>query len=169
MQATLLDLGDLALGLGADRQIKESLSPVDSGDLRRTINGALTSLVDPAFRKFKLSVSCDDMHTPGFASAWKGRQLTVRPSSDLTDLIAVGGISRTLERDPVAGSVRAVDVDGATVAFTVAGRVVTLGAAAAKTTRLFYRPVLVMLVASWSTDQDEAGATTSWQLELEEV
>jgi len=167
--SSILDLGLIAIGLGADRQIKESLQPIDTGDLRRTVNGVLVSLADPAFKKYKLSVSCDDMLPPAFGSIWRGQQLTVSPVSEIADVVAVGGTSRTLERDPVAGSIRCVDIDGGTHAFTVAGRVVTLSSAATKPTRIFYRPTLTMMVSQHSVDHDEAAASVSWSLDLEEI
>lgn len=169
MSATTLDLGDIKLGLGSDRQLRESLQPIDAGELRRTVNGTLTNLSDPAFRKYSISVSCDDLFPPTLSRIWRGAQVTVKPISELVDVIAVAGTSRTLERTPVAGSVRCVDVDGSPVACTVAGAVVTLGAAATKTVRVFFRPQLTMLVSSWSQNEDEAGAATSWSIDLEEV
>jgi hypothetical protein len=166
---TILDIAEISFGLAADRQIKETLEPIDHGELRRTVNGVLMNLTMPEFRKYRISLSAADLFPPTLAGIWKGMQVTVQPISEIADRIATGGTVRTLERDPVAGSVRCVDIDGAEVEFGLVGRLVTLTGAAAKPVKIFYRAVLTMLVVSWSADEDEWGAATSWRLELEEV
>ena len=167
-RASSLDLGDLGLPVGSDRQIRETLSPVEAGEFRRSVNGRLVALVDPAFRKYRISLSGSDLHPPALAGIWPGRELSVVPVSVLTQRLA-GATTINLERPTRADlvSVR-TDTNAPVPVLSVVGRTVTLGAYTGAAW-LRYRPVLECLVTSWSADEDEAAAASSWSLELEEV
>lgn len=71
------------------RGIVASLEPIAAaGQVRRDVNGNLVSLGQPQFRKYKVSLSCSDQESPGFAlnttdreEIWPGTevQITLQP------------------------------------------------------------------------------------------
>lgn len=158
-----------AIGWQTGFQIRESLKPIDAGELRRTVNGRLINLTATEFRKYALSISSDDIRPPALGHLWRGSEIIIAPVSELGDLIAPGGSSRTLARDPLPGSIRCLTKSFADVPFTVAGRTLSLSAPAAETVRIYFRPVLEMMVVGWSADEDEPGARSSWSIEMEEI
>ena len=136
---------DLVLsGLGevdfSARGLTERLDPTAGGAVRRTVNGTLVDVTDPAFRKYALRLSANDQEPPALDGAWIGQQVVVDTVSTIAYLTS-GSPGRTV----VPGSTHVVG------SFTV------------------YRPRLTMLIAGWSLERDEWGALTSWSLDLEEV
>ena len=170
---TRLILPGIPLGWQTGLNIRENLQAIEFGELRRTVNGTLLNLIPIEFRKYSLTISSDDMRPPALSRLWKGTELNgVVPVSELGDFILMGGTSRTLERTPYAGSVRLLGPDGlpAAVPFTINGKIVTLTGAAPFDLRIYYRPVLRMLVsAAWTNAETERSAVSSWTLPLEEV
>jgi len=124
------------------RGLSQTLEPIgQASNLRRTIAGTLTDISDPAFRKYRSVISCDDQDVPALDGIWPGQQVTVDCVAELSYKTAGGSPAKTV----VSGS-SYTDGD-----FT------------------FYRPQLSMMVVDFTTQKDEAGDVTSWQLELEEV
>lgn len=166
---TSLSADLLAIGWQTGFSIRENLRPIDAGELRRTVNGTLVNLMVDEFRKYALTISSDDIRPPALAHLWRGSQLTITPASEIGDMIAAGGSSRTLARTPASGSIRCLTKRFDAVPFTISGKVVTLPSPAVGVVRIYYRPVLSMMVVGWSADTDEAEASTAWSIDLEEV
>ncbi len=136
---------DLILsGLGevdfSARGLTERLEPIATGAVRRTVNGTLVDVTDPAFRKYALRLSATDQEPPALDGAWIGQQVVVDTVTRIAHLTS-GSPDRTV----VPGSSYVVG------SFTV------------------YRPRLTMLITGWSLERDEWGSLTSWSLDLEEV
>jgi hypothetical protein len=142
MPETLLVLTGVGVPPYSGRGIKETLTPIDATRVtRRNVNGSLRDVSPAQMRKYRLALSCADQNPPALGGLWPGDViLTVETISELAYL--TGG---TPERTAVSGSER---TDGA---FT------------------FYRPVLEMMVISFSAETDEWPHTLGWQMELEEV
>lgn len=171
-KVTKLDLEGYIIG-GSDREISESLNPIEEGgSVRRTINGALRSISNPAFRKFAVSLSGSDLRAPAFSGFWLGEQVEVGCISELTKRVPASGSviqQIALERPPVAGSVAVTDEQGNRInVISVNGNLVAI---AGQNRPLFvtYRPILQCIVTAWSQDEDEASAVVSWSLEMQEV
>lgn len=166
---TSLIISELGIGWQSGLDIHESLKPIEAGELRRTVNGALLNLTAVEFRKLVLRISSDDIRPPALSQLWRGDVLTVVPVTEMGDLVPAGGQSRTLVRDPHPGSVRCLTRGFGDVPCTVVGRVVTLPTPASEAVRIYYRPMLSMMVSGWSIDESEAAASSSWSLDLEEI
>lgn len=162
----------LPLGWQNGLDIREQLRPIEAGEIRRTVNGRAVSLMDPSFRKYALSLSSDDIRPPVLGDLWRGSELHgVVPTQEIgvPILAAFGMDSCVLPRNPHPGSVKCLDADHRLVAFTVNGRVVTLASPPMADVRVYFRPVLNMMVTGWSNSEQESRASSSWSLELEEI
>lgn len=138
---TLLALTGIGIPDYSARGLTQTLEPIEaSANLRRTVNGALVDFSYVPFRKYKSTISCQDQEPPAIDGVWPGRLVTVDCVAELSYPAASAPT-----RPVVPGSVR----NGG--AFT------------------FYRPQLEMLVTGFSISWDEYGATTHWQMDLEEV
>jgi hypothetical protein len=137
---TLLNL-DFGIAPYSARGITETLAPDSASQkMRRTVNGTLVDLSGTQFRKYLVSVQCRDLQPPALSGVWPGQIVTVNCITELCH--ETGG---AFERTAVGGSTRTAD------GFT------------------YYRPVLTMMVVSFSMDTDEWGGRIGWTLELAEV
>jgi hypothetical protein len=137
---TLLDLG-LDLAPYAARGLSQTLDNIDqASQVQRGINGEPIDFSAPQFRKYKSTVTCTDQLTPIPDDLWPGMQVTVKCVAELMFDPSMGP-----DHQAVSGSER---VEGG---------------------RSFYRPVLDMVVISFTTTTDEYGASVGWQIDLEEV
>lgn len=114
----------------------------EATDNQRTVNGKLISLGNPVFRKFKSKISCTDIDAPPLDGIWPGMLVTVHCAASLSYLTGNPG---SPSRPEVSGSSY---VQGS---FT------------------FYRPVLEMLVGTYSDNFEEWKSDNAWVLDLEEV
>lgn len=80
IDSTLLGLSKVGGGFElpeyAARGITMTMSPVGGADIRRDVNGNLVDLLEgiTAFRKYRFTLSCDDMDSPGFAAESSGSE-----------------------------------------------------------------------------------------------
>ncbi len=142
MADTLLVISGPGITDWSARGLTQTLDPIDaSGNLARTVNGALLDLSASQMRKYKSTISCTDQEMPAFDGVWPGMVLTVDCVPELGYLTAGGTPGRTV----VAGSSRVSGV------------------------WTYFRPQLSMRVITYTVERDEWGAATSWQLDLEEI
>lgn len=167
---TALVCTDLALGWHSALDLTCTLSPVDeSADIRRTWNGKAVNLAAAEFRLFAVEIASgeSEMRAPALGRLWPGSILWISPTVDLGEYIAVGETSITLQRTPLAGSVRCLTLGFEDVAHTVDGDVVTLAAPATGAIRVYYRPVLECIVTEpWSISDRKRRAEVSWSFRL---
>lgn len=164
---TNLKLGDLIIPIGAGRGIAQTISLVDNGTLRRTVNGTLIDLTRDENRKYVSTVSADDQKTPSLAGVWKGMQLVVECVATIRQLVSPAALTATLIRDYVTGSVFGRDINGAKITPTsVVGFLATFPS---NVVMVEFYPKLTMLVAGVSINTDEYEASQNWTVELEEV
>lgn len=124
------------------RGLTQTLEPIDAAkNLRRTVNGALTDLSASQFKKYRSTISCEDVDSPAFDAVEVGDTVTVDCVAEFAYKTSGGSPARTV----VPGSPR------------VSGE------------WTFYRPRLTMVVTGKSQETDEYGARVSWSLELEEA
>lgn len=138
---TVLNMVGVGIPPYSARGLTQTLDPIAASvQLRRTVNGALVNVAATQHRKYASTISCTDQQAPALNGIWPGVHVTVDCVAELA--YPVGG---SPDRPVVSGSSR-----------TESGFV-------------FYCPQLVMLVTGYSQSRDEYGATTTWQLQLEEV
>jgi len=134
-------------GLGGFRYQARGLTQTlerihESQQYKRTINGVLTDISNPIFRKFSSKISCTDVDAPPLDQLWPGMIVTVDCAASLCYLTGnIGSPSRP----------------------AVPGSTYTQGHFT------FYRPVLEMMVTSPVQHFEEWKADNGWELELEEV
>lgn len=139
---TLLVISSMGVPPYAARGLQQTLEPIQAaGSMRRTINGTLVDLANENFRKYRSTISCDDMNAPAFEGFWPGMQVTVDCVAELGYETMSGAPAR-----PVVTDSSRVEGD-----FT------------------YYRPQLTMLIVAFTQRTDEYGAAVGWQLDLEEV
>lgn len=164
---------DLALGYQSGFDLTVDMRPIAmSSDMRRTWNGRLLNLSDPAFRLYQVRINSGEgeIRAPALSALWPGTEFQLVPPSELSDMIAPGGTSRTLQRTPYVDSIRVKDLGFSDIPFTVADRVITLAAPAATAVRIFYRPILDLMVTEpWTVSTRASRAEVSWDLLAEEV
>jgi len=114
----------------------------EATDLVRSINGKLIDMGNPVFRKYLSKISCTDVDAPPLDGIWPGMLVTVHCAASLSYATGNHG---SPGRPEVSGSSY---VQGS---FT------------------FYRPVLEMLVKTFTESFEEWKGDNVWVLELEEV
>lgn len=139
---TLLVISPQGIPPYSARGVKQTLDPIDQAkNLRRTVNGQLISLTPSQFRKYRSTITCDDMNVPAIDGVFPGDQVVVSCVEELS-YVTIGG---SPQRTVVSGSSR---VDG---------------------NYTFYRPQLTMLITDTHVETDEWGAKVGWRIDLEEV
>ena len=124
------------------RGLSQSLEPIEQSNQQgRTVNGALVDLSLAQFRKYKSSITCNDMRSPVIGGVWPGQTVTVECVAELNYYTSGG----SAERSVVSGSSR---TEGPLT---------------------YYRPQLVMRVTGFNVQHDEYRAVVSWTLQLEEI
>lgn len=124
------------------RGLEQSVAPIpQSAVLKRTVLGDLDNVASDVFKKYKSSISCDDLSVPGLDGIFAGDVLTVDCVFEFSYKTIGGSASRAV----VPGSSRTSGL------FT------------------FYRPRLIMVVTDFNYRKNDWGVNVSWQLDLEEA
>ncbi|CAN7330020.1 hypothetical protein [Neorhizobium tomejilense] len=164
---------DLAIGYQSGIDLSVDMKPIGlSADMRRTWNGRLVNLADPAFRLYQIGISSGEgeIRAPALSRLWPGVEFQLVPPAELSDMIAPGGTSRTLQRTPYIPSIRVYDLAFNAVPFNVAGKVITLVSPAVTAVRIFFRGVYDLTVTEpWSVNTRASRAEVSWTLVSEET
>lgn len=77
LPVTLLDIDGIPFSNYSNRDIRVTLSPIDTGSLERTVNGTLVDMTLPEFRKYTAVIECLDHEAPTFDDTWRGTQVEV--------------------------------------------------------------------------------------------
>jgi hypothetical protein len=146
------------------RGCTQELSPISLGNFQRTVNGDLIFLGVKGM-KYRSLISCEDQTVFASDDLYPGMELEV---SCIQLLWQESTQSRVmLERDPVPGSVMALDKDRQPIPILEQNnREITL---AAEPCFICYRPLLKMRVISFGLVTNEWQKSNRWKLELEEI
>lgn len=138
---TISSFGDMLYQARGLNQTLEVIS--EATQLERTVNGTLTDLSAPQFRKYTSKISVpSDTDAPPLDGLFPGMMVTVQCAVGLAFLTGTPGLPN---RTAVSGS------EYVSGAYT------------------FYRPELTMLVKTIETHFDEWKCVVGWTLDLEEV
>lgn len=142
---TILSISSFGNMLYQARGLSQSLEVIgEATQVERTINGTLIDLSNPAFRKYKSTItSPSDVSAPPLDGVWPGMEVTVECVNEISYLTSGG--NGPFNRPEVSGSSYEQG------AYT------------------FYRPVLTMLVRTVELHMDEWKCVIGWSMELEEV
>jgi hypothetical protein len=121
--------------------VTQTLEPIDqSGNLHRSINGAMINLTSTQFRKYHTSITCKNVNAPVLDKAWQGMIVTMECAAKLW--MRNGD---TVSRPEVSGSGEVV------------GHFYS------------YRPILTVMITQIKHSHDEWNADYAWALEAEET
>jgi hypothetical protein len=138
---TLLVIDGVDLPRFSARGLTQTLDHISqAASVERSINGEPIDFSSPQFRKYKSTITCTDQATPLPDGLWPGDPVTVSCVQELRYDPSFG-----TDRPAVPGSERSEDGQS------------------------YYRPVLDMVVMSFTTTCDEYGASIGWQMDFEEV
>jgi hypothetical protein len=125
------------------RNLTQTLEVIDKAmQQERTINGVLTDVSNPAFRKYSSKITCTDINAPPLDDVWPGMTVTVWCTAYLC--YPTGRVGSPARPE-------------------VSGSQYTLGHFT------FYRPILTMLVGPLNEGFEEWRSDFTWSLSLEEV
>jgi hypothetical protein len=109
---------------------------------KRTIDGTMVDVSNPAMRKFTSKITCTDVDAPPLDGLWPGMEITIECAAEF---VYKTGNPASPCRMPVSGS-----------SYTQNGYT-------------FYRPVLICMVMDLSHQLDEWKHDNGWTLDVEEV
>lgn len=75
--STLLSIDGIDFSDYASRGITMTLQPMASGSLEYDVNGNLVDMTLPAFRKYGISIECEDQEAPELTGIFRGTEITV--------------------------------------------------------------------------------------------
>lgn len=174
MNETLLQIDRIDFPAFSARGCHQTLQPLKSGELRRTVNGELCYLGHQIHHKYVSIIRCSDQFVPPFENFWRGEEITISCLQRLCQKIVGDGETKTfnLERPGVPGSERVAAEDGQEILlYRTKEQSVIFAAPPEKGKIMFvsYRPFLKMRVTSFHLETDEWGGKISWRLNLEEI
>lgn len=150
------------------RGCTQHLIPIESGMLRRTINGTLIYAGNTLAHKYRSVISCEDKASLALEGLWRGSKVRVGCIQRLWQQSTAREI--LLERDPIEGSVFAITSMRENVEIqSITGQKVILIKGGLEKTFVAYRPWLDMRVTSFALMTNEWGLKAGWRLELEEI
>lgn len=139
---TLLILSGMGIPSFSCRGATQTLTPIQAAlDQRRSVNGELLDLSYNQFRKYISKITCTDIESPSLDQIWPGAEIEIGCICELTYLTTRGS----------------------------AGREAVSGSTVIRGDYTVYRPVLAMLVTSFSLQHDEYGRAIAWELDSEEI
>lgn len=173
--AVLLAITPDILSPWSDRDLTYEFGPIEGLQTYRDGNNTMR-LADPVGglatkKKYRLTITGDDLEAFAFGGIWPGQVFTVDLATSLTHQLASAVTTVTLERTVVPGtSVTARTKDGAPLTVSdVTGGVVTVASHTGQSAFVRYQPRLTMvLIDPWSNRFARAAWVNSNSIVLEE-
>lgn len=168
MQETELIIEGIDFPPHSSRSCRQSLVPVRTGAMRRTINGELCYVGHKNFHKYYSVIECQDVHAPAFNDVWIGSIVTVHCCQYIWQRIDTDQLQVDLLRKPRTESLNLKKIlgDGYNL---VDSRKICLTEKLKQPIFFKYMPVLSMRIRSFSQVNQEWNQTTNWRIELEEI
>lgn len=142
---TVLTISGMGFQYSA-RGLTQTLYPIkQTQQQKRTIDGTMVDVSNPAMRKYGSKISCQDVDAPPLDGIWPGMILTVQCAIERSFLTYNGSQQQYPALPVVSGSMYAIGP-------------LTL-----------YRPELVMMVMNNSAQIEEWKHDNNWSLDLEQV
>jgi hypothetical protein len=126
------------------RDVQQTIEPIDQGmRYRRTLNGKFVPVSADGFRRYRTTLSCEDMDAPALGDIFAGIAVEMWCVHELAIEGDVG--SAGLERPAVPGSIRVEN------GFT------------------FYKPILHVYITGWNYQTNEREQVVGWSMSAEEI
>ena len=158
------------------RGCQQTLQPLDTGELRRTVNGDLVYTGKKGHHKYLSIIECQDEAPPVLEGIWRGESVDIQCIQRLWQEIIIDDetdvLKIKLDRKSVTGSVIALR-DGETefALQVIDSDNVEIQHRFQKDDRVYihYRPQLQMRVTNFTLVTNEWRQTCGWRLLLEEI
>jgi hypothetical protein len=136
----------------ASRGITCKFEPIKNGAIHYDVWGVAHSTARPAFQLFQVTLTCEDVWPPGFASLQIGERVTVHGTDEFIQ--------------PSSAAQYMPSADGVLTYYNASMQPVAKGNG---DVWLRYRPLLVCLVEDFSIRNDEWGGVSSWMIRFKET
>lgn len=153
------------------RDATQTLSPINHGEIRRSVNGELCYVGTNRHHKYQSRVICADQNLPGIQQIWVGAVVQVQCISLLWERFVLGEDrgDHLLSRPVVEGSLMVKNAESGPVDFQWNEGLLTLPQGEGETVMVGYRPLLRMRVTSFDFKESEWQGGVVWSLSLEEI
>ena len=146
----------------------QQLTPIESGELRRTINGVLIYTGKSLTHKYRSLITCEDKASVALKGIWRGSEVRIGCIQRLWQKVV--GTQAILERHPFPGSIFVISEKGAEIEVeSIKDRTLALRMTSSEEGFISYRPWMDMRVMTFSLLTNEWGMKAGWRLELEEI
>ena len=169
MAETNLILGISGLPPESARNCVQELTPIPTGEFKKSVNGDLMFLETTERRRYRSIISCHDINSAICDEIWTGTQLSVGCIQNLWQTIEPGQSEVRLIRPPVEGSVTVLNNFGEHIKFELTDNTVRLKNSFDQRIFVCFRPWMTMRVVDFSMETDEWGMRGGWKLILEEI
>ena len=154
--------------IGSARDIETVISLVNSGDLRRTLNGKLIDLTRDELKKYAVSLSSSGIDFPTLSGLFKGERVEVSPPKHFSKLSTSS--PQSLDRKAHAGSVSVTDtVTNGAVSHTVSQDGLSVSFSSSNPVLIRYQPILTCRITSLSMTHEEFSISSDWSMDMEEI
>ena len=160
-----ISVGGLTPWSGAN--CEQTLSPINTGNLLRTVNGSLVYVANAAQQKYTSVITSSDKIPAAFDNLWRGQEVQISCITELWQKF-VGNRCQLL-RKYVPGSVHVSDENGRPLQFTLSPTGECECPEGTLDGFVGYRPILAMLVTEIVQETKEWDFVTKWCLKSEEV
>ncbi len=152
------------------REVTQTLTPIQHGEIRRSVNGELCYVGTSHHHKYKSTIVCADQNLPGLQQLWVGEIVRVQCLSVLWERFVLGEETRQrLSREAVSGSIIIVAEGDIEIEYTYEDGILTLSEGDGEEIMVSYRPILEMRIKAFDFKKAEWEKGTGWHLDLEEV
>jgi hypothetical protein len=160
------------------RGCQQTLQPITTGELRRTVNGELLYTGKKGHHKYRSTIWCQDQTSPALDGIWRGERLTISCIQRLWQELLIEkdtlSVDVKLERPAVQGSIVLLreHEELRTIFLSHPSRTslsIMDPLKAGDKLYLSYRPQLQMRVIDFQFTMNEWQQSCGWRLELEEI
>jgi hypothetical protein len=147
------------------RECTQTLTPQSQGYFRRTVSGEL-KCINAGDLKYRSTIHCQDKIPPALSKLKAGSVVRVHCIQYLTESVAKDSVSHQLEREGF--DINLFDFQGKRwTSKPLQNRSVSI-TQGFQGGFIMYKPILTMMVKSFSFETNEWNLSVSWTLELEE-
>lgn len=155
------------------RDAEQTLCPIQTGELRRTINGELCYLGSSGHHKYRTTIRCQDHTVPAMQHLWVGAEIEVACIARIweTHTDRADGVI-TLSRNAVRTTLEVLKNRGHPIPYEWQNEnTIVIPQAHQQTVLVGYAPILHMRLVNFHYLEKEWAAQdfTTWQLDLEEI
>jgi hypothetical protein len=156
------------------REAEQTLTPLQTGELRRTINGELCYIGASQHHKYQTSIKCQDRNNPALQHLWVGAEVEVECLARLWEShdIVADDLAVQLSRPYVLSSVEVINQAGHAVEYEVLdNHHIKIPVAVNSSVLIGYAPILKMRIKNFQycTKEWAIADPNTWQIDLEEI